>query len=111
MVVRGKSGPYGLPVSGLMDSGDAVPYGEPITLPQKMKYRVGSNALPRPMRGPHLHSDIVSNIHADSCVLNAPVLDICTPRERVADDHDIVSSLVEFAPCLVSHRYISKHPS
>ena len=37
MVVRGKSGPYGLPVSGLMDMGDAVPYGEPITLPQKIK--------------------------------------------------------------------------
>jgi hypothetical protein len=41
-------------VSGFMDTGEAVPYGEPATFAQKMKNLFGSNALPGPINGPHL---------------------------------------------------------
>ena len=37
MDVCGNSGPYGRPVSGLGVTGEAVPYGEPRTLAQKIK--------------------------------------------------------------------------
>lgn len=30
-----------------------------------------------------------------------PVVDVCAAGEGMADDHDIVSGLVEAAPCLV----------
>jgi hypothetical protein len=54
IVVAGKMGPYGFPVLGSVVIGDAVPYGEPITLMHTMKKRPVSNAFPRPMSGPHL---------------------------------------------------------
>jgi hypothetical protein len=54
MVVGGNSGPYGFPVSGSSVMGEAEPYGDPSTLAQKMKKRLGSKAFPRPISGPHL---------------------------------------------------------
>jgi hypothetical protein len=106
MDVWGNSGPYGWPVSGLSVSGDAVPYGEPRTLAQKMKKRLGSNAFPRPMRGPHLCGRL-SGVRR-SRRGHGPVFDVCTAGEGVADDHDVVFGVVEPAPCLVRDRDVSQ---
>jgi len=38
--------------------GEAEPYGEPRTFPQKIKKIVGSNGFPGPSNGPHLVHDI-----------------------------------------------------
>ena len=54
MVVGGNSGPYCFPVSGLMVTGEAEPYGEPRVFAHIIKKRFGSKAFPRPIRGPHL---------------------------------------------------------
>lgn len=53
-LTKGNSGPYCSPVSVLIVSGDAEPYGEPRTLAQKIKNFVVSKALFGPIRGPHL---------------------------------------------------------
>src|SRR6266576_3758916 len=55
-VVGGNSGPYLLPVPELTVTGDAVPYGDPNTLAQKMKNRPASKAFPLPISGPHQSS-------------------------------------------------------
>ena len=49
----GNVGPYGRPDAEFLDSGDADPYGDPSTYAQKMKYPVGSSALPGPINGRH----------------------------------------------------------
>jgi hypothetical protein len=43
---------------------DTVPYGDPMTLPQKMKNLVGSNARPGPMSGPHQSSTSEEPVNA-----------------------------------------------
>lgn len=44
--------------------GDAEPYGEPITLAQKTKNRLVSNAAPRPKSGPHQSSTSLLPVRA-----------------------------------------------
>lgn len=53
-MVKGKSGPYKLPALAFRTTGEAVPYGDPSTLPQKMKNLSVSKARPGPNNGPHL---------------------------------------------------------
>ena len=41
-------------MSGSIETGEIVPYGEPATFAHRMKNRFGSNALLGPINGPHL---------------------------------------------------------
>jgi hypothetical protein len=112
MVVSGKSGPYNLPVSGFTVSGDAEPYGEPIVFAQNMKNRVGSNAFPGPINGPHLSSRTLrQDDFADTARQDGPIFYIRATGERVADDKNVVSLRVECAPSFVGDGYLPKRGS
>jgi hypothetical protein len=52
-VMAGKSGPYGLPVSGFRLAGPVEPYDEPSMLEDTTNQRSVSIALPGPIRLSH----------------------------------------------------------
>lgn len=112
MVVNGNSGPYGFFVSGSIDSGETDPYGEPMTFPQKMKYREASNAFPGPMRGPHLqkkrpkHRILLLEDRSDS-----PIFNVCAACESMTDNHDVVPPLIEFSPSFISNWDVEQRPA
>ena len=80
-----------------------------MTFAQTIKYRAGSNALPIPIRGPHLEES--ESVAPPSNPLGSivPILDIRTPSESMANDHDIIPCLVKHSPGFVSHGNLAQY--
>ena len=80
-----------------------------MTFAQTIIYRAGSNALPIPMRGPHLEEakSITTSPEPHGGIV--PIFDIRAPSESMANDHNIIPSLVEHSPCFVRDRNLAEH--
>jgi hypothetical protein len=92
-----------------MVTGDAEPYGDPNTFPQKMRKRLGSNAFPWPSNGPHLTIKERLDVGYLERMGGLPVFDVCAPGKSVTYNHNIVSCSIEFTKCLVGHWNIPQH--
>lgn len=75
-----------------------------MTFAQNMKNRLLSNTLPMPISGPHLFCTVSPFFHQGygKESEHLPILDIRTASESMANDHDIITVLVELAPGFVS---------
>ena len=76
-------------------TGDRLPYGEPMTFAQKIKYLVWSNAFPGPMSGPHLYSQN----EQEPCIVSSHIFNSTTKPDkgkgcRPLDDRRPVGKLV-----------------
>lgn len=80
-----------------------------MTFAQTIKYRAGSNALPIPMRGPHLKfwESVTRSLNRHGGIV--PILDIRAPSESMANDHNIISSLVEDSPGFVRNGNLAEY--
>lgn len=110
-------------MSGLIDTGEIVPYGEPATFAQRMKNRFESNALPGPINGPHLSvehmtrrepaisdaanaGDEMRRRRKVRVQQNAPIFHVRAPCERMTDNHHIVPPFIQLPPRLVRNGHV-----